>query len=129
MELFPGYGSDSVDMSNFEKWGHFSQMLWQITQKVGCYTYTCSPAGAPPLDCNPSTGQSYLENTGCGNGGMNAIFTVCNYSPPGKFRILSSPKLPANRVATGNYGGQYSKVGAPTGKPFVQACEDGVRGL
>ncbi|KAI4171202.1 MAG: hypothetical protein LQ343_004408 [Gyalolechia ehrenbergii] len=106
MELFPGYGSDSVDMSNFEKWGHFSQMLWQITQKVGCYTYTCSPAGAPPLDCNPSTGQSYLENTGCGNGGMNAIFTVCNYSPPG------------------NYGGQYSKVGAPTGKPFVRGHMD-----
>ncbi|KAI4188997.1 MAG: hypothetical protein L6R41_001751 [Letrouitia leprolyta] len=112
MMLYPGYGSDSPDMSNFEKWGHFSQMLWQSTQKVGCYTYTCSPPGAPPLDCNPSTGQSYLKNTGCGNGGMNAIFTVCNYSPPG------------------NYAGQYSKVGAPTGnKPMVQACEDGVHGL
>ncbi|KAL8827092.1 MAG: hypothetical protein Q9170_007155 [Blastenia crenularia] len=98
MMLFPSYGSDSPDMSNFEKWGHFSQMLWQSTKKVGCYTYTCSPAGAPPLDCNPSTGQSYLKNTGCGNGGMNAIFTVCNYSPPG------------------NYAGEYSKVGKPMGK-------------
>lgn len=81
--LYPGYGNDNPDMSNFELWGHFSQMLWQSTKKVGCYTYTCSPPGAKPLDCNPSTGQSYLKNTGCGNGGMNAIFTVCNYSPPG----------------------------------------------
>lgn len=88
IELFPGYGSDSPDMSNFEKWGHFSQVVWAKTKKVGCYTQICSPPGAKPLDCNPSTGQSYLKNTGCGNGGMNAIFTVCNYSPPGRLPLL-----------------------------------------
>ncbi|KAL8687642.1 MAG: hypothetical protein Q9218_006245 [Villophora microphyllina] len=111
MMLYPTYGSDSPDMGNFEKWGHFSQMLWQSTTKVGCYTYTCSPAGAPPLDCRPGTTESYLKNTGCGNGGMNAIFTVCNYSPPG------------------NYAGEYSKVGAPGKKGMVVAGPNGVTGL
>ncbi|KAL8636824.1 MAG: hypothetical protein Q9228_005830 [Teloschistes exilis] len=111
MMLYPGYGTDNPDMGNFEKWGHFSQMLWQSTTKVGCYTHTCSPPGAPPLDCNPATGQSYLKNTGCGNGGMNAIFTVCNYSPPG------------------NYAGQYSKVGAPGNKGMVVAGPNGVTGI
>ncbi|KAL8729243.1 MAG: hypothetical protein Q9166_004864 [cf. Caloplaca sp. 2 TL-2023] len=83
MMLYPGYGNDNPDMGNFEKWGHFSQMLWGSTKKVGCYTYTCGPGGSDPLACNPSTGQSYLKNTGCGNGGMAPVFTVCNYSPPG----------------------------------------------
>ncbi|KAL8740679.1 MAG: hypothetical protein Q9190_006648, partial [Brigantiaea leucoxantha] len=104
MMLYPGYGSDDPDMSLFEKWGHFSQLVWSTTTKVGCYTYTCSPSGASPLDCNPATGQSYLKGTGCGNGGMNAIFTVCNYSPPG------------------NYANQYSKVKPPQGKRTV-ACD------
>ncbi|KAL8897613.1 MAG: hypothetical protein Q9207_007129 [Kuettlingeria erythrocarpa] len=109
--LYPGYGNDNPDMAKFEKWGHFTQMLWQTTKKVGCYTYTCSPPGAMPLDCNPSTGQSYLKNTGCGNGGMYAVFTVCNYSPPG------------------NYAGQYSKVGKPLNKGVVLCGKDGVTGL
>ncbi|KAL9027082.1 MAG: hypothetical protein Q9196_004348 [Gyalolechia fulgens] len=112
MMLFPGYGSDKVGMDNFHKWGHFSQMLWQPTKKVGCYTYTCSPAGASPLDCNPSSGQSYLkgDDMHCGNGGINAIFTVCNYSPAGN-------------------DGKYSNVGAPLGKPYVHAQENGVPGV
>lgn len=93
---YPKFGVDSPDMTNFEKWGHFSQMVWKGTQKVGCYTFTCSPAGAPPLDCNPATGQSYLKNTGCGNGGMEAIFTVCNYSPAGTLPLSCVSKHFAN---------------------------------
>lgn len=88
---FPGYGSDNPDMSKWHSWGHFSQMVWKKTEKVGCYTAVCSPPGANPQDCNPATGQSYLKDTNCGrNGGMAAIFTVCNYSPPGKLLLLSS---------------------------------------
>ncbi|KAL8712754.1 MAG: hypothetical protein Q9220_002962 [cf. Caloplaca sp. 1 TL-2023] len=97
MMLFPGYGNDNPDMSNFEKWGHFSQVLWQTTTHVGCYTATCSPPGKSLLDCNPATGQSYLKNTPCGNGGMGAVFTVCNYSPPGchvmERESFSSPEI------------------------------------
>ncbi|KAI4121806.1 MAG: hypothetical protein LQ338_006168 [Usnochroma carphineum] len=108
---YPKFGVDSPDMTNFEKWGHFSQMVWKGTQKVGCYTFTCSPAGAPPLDCNPATGQSYLKNTGCGNGGMEAIFTVCNYSPAGNIRD------------------NYSNVGACGSKGLVMTGDKGVTGL
>ncbi|KAL8725637.1 MAG: hypothetical protein Q9181_006336 [Wetmoreana brouardii] len=90
MMLYPGYGNDNPDMSKFEEWGHFSQMLWQSTTKVGCYSYTCSPPGAKPLDCNPSTGQSYLKNTGCGNGGMNAIFTETMLASTQKLVLLKA---------------------------------------
>lgn len=54
------------DMTNFEKWGHYSQIVWKSTTSVGCATQYC-PGG--------------LANTG---GGVSPYFTVCNYSPPGK---------------------------------------------
>ncbi|CAO1602242.1 hypothetical protein XANCAGTX0491_005868 [Xanthoria calcicola] len=103
LELYPGFGTDSPDMSNFHAWGHFSQMVWGSTTKVGCYSYNCNPAGKMELDCNPATGQSYLGKTGCGTSGsgMYPVFTVCNYSPPG------------------NFAGQYSQIKAPKGNPMV----------
>ena len=62
--FYPGYGSEP-DMSNFEKWGHYSQIVWKSTTAVGCATQYC-PNG--------------LANTG---GDVSPYFTVCNYSPPG----------------------------------------------
>ena len=61
------YGQASPDMSQFENWGHFSQIVWQSTTSVGCATVDCSAGG--------------LANTGSG---VSPWFTVCNYSPPGK---------------------------------------------
>lgn len=66
INYYPGYGSEP-DMSNFEKWGHYSQIVWKSTTGVGCYTQYC-PGG--------------LANTG---GGVSPYFTVCNYSPAGNF--------------------------------------------
>jgi len=54
------------DPSDFERWGHFSQMLWKDTTHVACATVECTPlANTPSGETNP--------------------FTVCNYSPPGNF--------------------------------------------
>lgn len=59
------YNQDSPDMSNFEHWGHFSQIVWKATTKVGCATQHC-PGG--------------LANTGSN---VPPYFTVCNYDSPG----------------------------------------------
>ncbi len=64
--LFPSsdYGKASPDMSNFEKWGHYSQLVWKGTQKVGCATKFCAPG----------TMSSF-----------GSWYTVCNYYPAGMF--------------------------------------------
>ncbi|CZT20042.1 uncharacterized protein RCC_05899 [Ramularia collo-cygni] len=60
------YGSEP-DMSNFEAWGHFTQIVWKDTTHVACYTQHC-PNG--------------LANTG---NGVSPYFTVCNYKGPGNY--------------------------------------------
>ncbi|KIW64768.1 hypothetical protein PV04_09678 [Phialophora macrospora] len=62
------YGQDNPDMSDFNNWGHFSQIVWKDTSEVGCATQYC-PDG--------------LANTGSG---VSPYFTVCNYSPPGNIQ-------------------------------------------
>jgi len=64
MMNYPGYGNDSPDMSNFEGWGHFSQIAWAGTQKIGCAVQQCASLANVGSDIPP-------------------IFTVCNYKPPG----------------------------------------------
>ena len=66
MEFYPGYGSEP-DMSNFEKWGHFSQIVWKATSSVGCYTQHC-PDGLAGVSSD-----------------VSPYFTVCNYASTGKF--------------------------------------------
>jgi len=59
------YGVAQPNMSNFEAWGHFSQIVWNATTSVGCYNQYC-PQG--------------LANS---EPGVAPYFTVCNYQPPG----------------------------------------------
>ena len=102
MELYKDlYNQNAPDMSNFENWGHFSQIVWKSTKSVGCYTQSC-PQGVAPYDIK--------------------YFTVCNYSPPGKL----GPLCPAARtiltcIRPGNFGGQYDNVGTPLGHAYVDA--------
>lgn len=70
--FYPGYnyvnGTADPDMTNFNKWGHFSQIVWNSTTKVGCFTQYC-PGGLAQTNSN-----------------VRPYFTVCNYSPPGNYR-------------------------------------------
>lgn len=66
VNLYPGYGKEP-DMTNFAKWGHFSQIVWLATEEVGCYTQYC---------------ENGLSGT---SGNISPYFTVCNYKPPGKY--------------------------------------------
>jgi len=66
------YGQEQPDMTNFENWGHFSQVVWASSTKVGCATQDCSVQGL--------SGVSSL---------VAPYFTVCNYGTPGtsSFRL------------------------------------------
>lgn len=61
------YGMHDPDMTEFERWGHFTQIVWKDTTHVACYTSHC-PGG--------------LANTG---GNVSPYFTVCNYKGPGNY--------------------------------------------
>lgn len=63
LDLYPGYGSEP-SMSNFDAWGHFSQIVWAEQSVVGCAVQKCAP--------------------GTMEAGMTAWYTVCNYYPAGK---------------------------------------------
>lgn len=67
----PYGGTKDPDMTNFERWGHFSQIVWKGTSEVGCFTQFCGEGG--------------LGNVG---GDVAPYFTVCNYGPAGTFSSL-----------------------------------------
>ncbi|KAK5120070.1 hypothetical protein LTR85_006551 [Meristemomyces frigidus] len=62
------YGEEQPDMTNFEHWGHFSQIVWKATTKIGCATQDCTSQG--------------LSNVGSD---VAPYFTVCNYESPGNY--------------------------------------------
>jgi hypothetical protein len=62
-------GKDNPDMTNFETWGHFSQLVWATSEVVGCASQYCDP------------GTIYPD--------MGSWFTVCDYYPPGKSKAFA----------------------------------------
>ena len=68
-------------MSQFEHWGHYSQMMWQSTDSVGCAIQYCA------------------EGLGNSDVGISPWFLVCNYWPAGKLRS----RCICMRLADGRY--------------------------
>ncbi|KAJ9155754.1 Protein PRY2 [Pleurostoma richardsiae] len=65
ISLYPSsaYGQDNPDFTNFEGWGHYSQVVWVGSTQVGCHARYCAPG-------------TMFET-------MGAWFSVCNYYPAG----------------------------------------------
>ena len=104
LKLFPAgdFGKDTPDMSNFSKWGHFSQLVWKGTKQVGCATHFCAAGTLSSLD---------------------SWYTVCNYFPAGMcFLEMIYSCSWANPRSTGNMGGAYGANVAPSlGQATVSA--------
>lgn len=97
------YGKADPDMTHFESWGHFSQIVWKGTTHVGCATVVC-------------------DSLGNVDAATSVPFTVCNYSPPGK--PILNPIWRSRYVLTypflGNYAGEYAdNVHRPLGQGMV----------
>jgi hypothetical protein len=103
------------DESAFDGWGHFTQIVWAGTTKVGCATVHCSGG---------------LANTG---GSVSPDFTVCNYKSPGEKDYTDEAKeFPPSPMLfdiaqtlslhcyIGNYLGEFNKnVNQPLGHPSI----------
>jgi Cysteine-rich secretory protein family len=59
------YGEPTPDMTYFESWGHFTQVVWKGSLTVGCASQFCAASTI--------------------FAGFESWFTVCNYVSPGKF--------------------------------------------
>lgn len=75
---YPAYGVASPDMTNFESWGHMSQVVWPTTEQIGCGVSDCG----------------------------GSWFAACVYNPPGNyegdFQVIGAPL--AQPTVCGNDG-------------------------
>ncbi|KAI5301650.1 hypothetical protein KEM56_001500 [Ascosphaera pollenicola] len=62
--FFEPYYGQANPGGDFEKYGHFTQMVWKDTTHIGCVTYTCQS----------------LQNSGSS---QSLPYTVCNFLPAG----------------------------------------------
>jgi hypothetical protein len=92
------YGQANPDFSNFEVWGHFSQVVWKSTTSIGCATQFCKSGTLFPT--------------------VAGWFTVCNYGPAGTYPRYSKAEF--KLTIAGNMGGGYgTNVLPPLGHTTV----------
>ncbi|PNS20468.1 Repressed by EFG1 protein 1 [Sphaceloma murrayae] len=102
------YGQATPNMDNFGTWGHFSQIVWKATTKVGCAT----------TDCTGKAMNAALSNYG-------SVFTVCNYKVAGNMQgaygenIGESLQKP---TIAGDYNVDQKAIAKELNEPY---CPDG----
>lgn len=87
-------------MDDFEQWGHFSQVVWKGSTRVGCATVYCENGvtGFPSTPWN----------------------TICNYGGPGESKFRERECELVLTCGIGNYAGEYGdNVGEPMGMATV----------
>lgn len=97
------YGMDDPPAgADLMAWGHFTQVVWKSSEKVGCHTAKCAAGTVLAYD---------------------SWYTVCNYDPPGKFYLrtantgLFQNERDVLTKTPGNFAGQYgANVLKPLGK-------------
>ncbi|KAI3394763.1 hypothetical protein diail_2232 [Diaporthe ilicicola] len=85
LDLYPSsaYGQANPDFTNFEAWGHYSQIVWVGSTQVGCAAQYCAPGSMNPT--------------------MGAWYSVCNYYPAGNVNgAYGKNVLPPTKQATVN---------------------------
>lgn len=87
------FGQPNPDLSNFEAWGHFSQVVWVASEQVGCATQYCPP------------GTIYAD--------LGSYYTVCDYYPPGKSKTLCFPAGEKTNKKFRQYGWRVWKQRPP----------------
>lgn len=102
IDLYPSsaYGKSDPDMSNFEGWGHYSQIVWVGSTAVGCAVQYCQAGTMEP--------------------NMDAWYSVCNYYPAGMSEPFFAYSVVYTNRIIGNVDGEYGdNVLAPNGGSTV----------
>ena len=64
------FDHDTLECTPRKKCGHYTQMVWESSIRIGCAVSVCSEINAPEEELD----------------GMAAMYVVCHYFPPGNFR-------------------------------------------
>ncbi|GAM87559.1 hypothetical protein ANO11243_055860 [Dothideomycetidae sp. 11243] len=67
------YGQADPNMSDFGNWGHFTQVVWKNTARIGCATWHCDSVATSATDPTPLSAA------------YGGDITYCNYEGPGNY--------------------------------------------
>ena len=96
------YGQPTPDLSSFDSWGHFTQVVWKGSTTAGCATQYCAPGTIFSL--------------------YASWYTVCNYVPQGDISYSPARETEVLTAILGNYLGEFNlNVGLPSGQPSIFA--------
>ncbi|KAF2236439.1 PR-1-like protein [Viridothelium virens] len=93
------------------EYGHFTQMIWKASTKIGCAIADCSGGYVGGTDSAAPSGSE------------DPVFQVCNYSPAGNVNptLTSEQEGEASMLAWASSVGYPDNLAKPTGLPPVSS--------